>query len=365
MLAGIDTASVSVFPIRWRAKLRTQARPSVKRRTRMLLTSRILSPLWSGWTKDAATIFMLHRFTTPHLGIAGHDPQRLASHLAELRERRYHLCSLRELIARMDAGLPPLPKTVVFTVDDGYSDFADIGAPIFEHYDCPVTAFVATAFLDGHCWLWYDAVEFLVGVEQSGHLRLASLNGRTLAWDSHTQRRAQVAGLVEFLKTVCTSTVELVIQELQSVSRHGLPARPTPGFAAMTWSAARSWAGRGADFAPHSHTHPILARSAAERVEYEIATSWKRIREEIPTALPVICYPVGMPNDFTCREREIARASGLHAAISAFGGHCTLTSFQTDRFALPRISYEEEPSSFRQAVGGLERFKERIRMVLE
>lgn len=308
---------------------------------------------------------MLHRFEDSETGVHGHHPTILASHLEYLRKEHFHLSSLSDLIARLSRGEPPLSRTVVFTVDDGYADFLSVGAPIFERFDCPVTSFVTTGFLDGQCWLWYDAVEHLLGKDGYGSIRLKSLNGRQLQWSSSLERNLLAARFIEELKGVPTRVVEDVVTELVGCGLEDLPHQPPAPYAPISWDDARIWAARGVEFGPHTHTHPILSRCNEERARTEIITSWSRLRQEVPSAVPFFCYPVGMPSDFTNRERLIAAQAGLHAAVSAFGGHCTLKSFVRDPFALPRISYEQELGAFRQAVVGLERFKSVVRAVAQ
>ena len=51
---------------------------------------------------------------------------------------------LKDLIDKAIRGERFPQKAVAFTVDDGYFDFAEVAAPIFSHYDCPVTVFLVT-----------------------------------------------------------------------------------------------------------------------------------------------------------------------------------------------------------------------------
>src|ERR1700678_1914810 len=99
-------------------------------------------------TDTQATIFMLHRLPVPELGIHGHDLTPLLRILAYLRKERYDLISLGEMFRRLRAGVP-CKRAIAFSIDDGYFDHAHIGAPVFAEFDCPVTTFVTTGFLDG------------------------------------------------------------------------------------------------------------------------------------------------------------------------------------------------------------------------
>jgi peptidoglycan/xylan/chitin deacetylase (PgdA/CDA1 family) len=332
--------------------------PGLKAVARRVLGSRTVQPLWSPFTRDAAVILMLHRFADPDLGVEGHDPSALSARLEYLRRERFHLLSLDELVRRMAAGEAPQPRSVVFTVDDGYSDFARIGAPVFERYDCPATLFVVTGFADGECWLWYDAVEFLLGEEVRGDLSV-TVGDRSvhLRWNSDDERRRVVAGFIEVLKEVPGDVIPDVITWLSAARGVTLPSTPPPRSAPISWEEARRLSARGMQFAPHTHTHPILSRAGEARALREIRHSWERISREVPGAVSILCYPNGMPNDFGARERRLALVAGFRGAVRASGGWCSLRRFQEDPFAIPRTSYDSDPTRFRQSVSGLERLK--------
>ena len=106
-------------------------------------------------------IFMFHRFEHPDRGIEGHDPGSVRTFLENLRATGYELISLREGIRRLEGKDQPLKKAVAFTIDDGYADHAEVAAPLFAAFDCPVTTFVTTGFLDGELWLWWDQVRYV------------------------------------------------------------------------------------------------------------------------------------------------------------------------------------------------------------
>src|SRR5689334_9960024 len=125
------------------------ARRSLSRRLfRRLMALPALPEYLAGFTHSEATIFMAHRFCVPELGISGHDPQNLRAILSQLRRRRYDLISIEEIFRRLRER-EPLERAVAFTIDDGYYDVGQIAAPIFADFDCPVTVFVITDFLDG------------------------------------------------------------------------------------------------------------------------------------------------------------------------------------------------------------------------
>ena len=68
--------------------------------------------------------------------------------------------SLRELLRRLREG-EPFRHAVVFTIDDGYFDSARVAVPTFAKFDCPLTIFVVSGFLDRKLWFWWDRIQFM------------------------------------------------------------------------------------------------------------------------------------------------------------------------------------------------------------
>src|SRR5436190_14624982 len=90
-----------------------------------LLTFPGLARALSSLTNTHASVFMLHRFAVPDLGVSGHDPKALRRNLAHLRKAGYDLISLEDLLLSLRNG-EPLKRAVAFTIDDGYFDHAEI-----------------------------------------------------------------------------------------------------------------------------------------------------------------------------------------------------------------------------------------------
>jgi peptidoglycan/xylan/chitin deacetylase (PgdA/CDA1 family) len=80
--------------------------------------------------------------------VEGLDPAVLEKRLSYLRRHGYELVGLEELFRRLAGEGAPLRRVVAFTIDDGYLEHATIAASLFARYDCPVTTFVATGFVD-------------------------------------------------------------------------------------------------------------------------------------------------------------------------------------------------------------------------
>jgi peptidoglycan/xylan/chitin deacetylase (PgdA/CDA1 family) len=321
----------------------------------------LLAPL----RRRCATILMLHRFAVRDLGVRGHDPALLAQHLEYLRRRRYRLIGLMELVAQLDAGIPLQENSVVFTVDDGYADFAAMAAPVFAAYDCPVTVFLVTDFVSGRIWNWFDRVQWAFIHSRRSEIAIDVLGERvSLRWNSKAEAESQRIEMVERLNRISDAVKEGLIREVASMLEVEVPDDVPEQYRAMNWDQVRACARRGATFGPHTMTHPILSQVDMLRAEREISESWRAVRGSTDAAIPVFCYPNGTPADFSTREEEIVSRSGMTAAVSTIDGFLEFSHTGTarqDRFALPRFGYSEEKSRFVQIVSGLEAMRAGLR----
>ena len=132
-----------------------------KRAVTLSLNQRSVTRLLRNGLRDRCAVFMLHRFDCPDRGVSGHDPQVLHRTLGGIRAQGIEVLGLRGLFMRFHEGAS-LDGAVCFTIDDGYADHAEVAGPVFAEFDCPVTTFVATGFLDGLLWYWWDRIEYVV-----------------------------------------------------------------------------------------------------------------------------------------------------------------------------------------------------------
>lgn len=311
--------------------------------------------------RHCASIFFLHRFAVPDLGVRGHDPAILRRHLEYLRARKYRLMSLSDLIEHFEQNTPLDRHAVLFTVDDGYADFADIASPVFAAYDCPVTVFLITDFVSGKLWNWFDRVEWAFR-ESSRHTLNFDIAGEklTLHWQGVIEREQVGEIVIEKLKQVPDAVKEESILALAGALEVDLPEKVPSRDRAMTWDQVRQCAGKGATFGPHTVTHPILSRVDARRADAEISESWRAVTAATESSVPVFCYPNGTPADFSNREERSVQSAGMKAALSTIPRSIISTESGVkvaNRFSIPRFSYIEDKSPFVQIVSGLEEMR--------
>src|ERR1051326_1718705 len=132
---------------------------AIKRSALSVLIMPGATQVFRPFMRDRATVFMLHRFDGAPNG-RGYPIAALRRTLAWLRAHHFPLISLADLVDSLERGDTP-SRAVVFTIDDGYAEQATVAAPVFAEFDCPVTTFLTTGFIDGHLWLWWDRVDYL------------------------------------------------------------------------------------------------------------------------------------------------------------------------------------------------------------
>jgi len=335
-----------------------RSRP-LKETARAVLTHALLLPFWSLFGDGQATVFMLHRFSDPETGAAGHDPIQLAKQLAFLRRNRYHILSLSDLVSDLGTGSPGRLRRVAFTVDDGYADFARIGAPVFAQYDCPVTLFVVTGVVDGLCWFWWDRLHYAFEHTARREVEIEIEGERwSSSWSALQERRQLEARLIERLKWVDESAKLSLIDRIAADLAVELPSHPPPKYAPITWRDTKTLAPQGVDFGAHTVTHPVLSRTSDEQCRFEIAESFRRVKQETDAVTEIFCYPNGDSRSFGDRECQVLADVGAAGAVTAIEGFPTEQhgprGVDARRYRIPRYPLPGTHAEFVQVVSGLE-----------
>jgi peptidoglycan/xylan/chitin deacetylase (PgdA/CDA1 family) len=308
---------------------------------------------------------MLHRFNHPARGVRGHDVDALRVTLAWLRRERFQLLSLVDVFRRLQDGAPPLERAVAFTIDDGYADHAEVAAPAFAEFDCPVTTFIVSGFLDGTLWLWWDRIAYVFTQTSRASVEML-LGGASVryTWSGAPDRRTALLDFTERCKQVPEREKLAAIERLASALDVDVPATPPPEYAPMGWNDLRRVEQRGMRFGPHTVTHPILARTGDAQGRQEIAESWRRLSQEASAPVPIFCYPNGGLADFGAREIGVMRDLGLLGAVTGVTGYASMADFHDETRGscrVRRFAFPDELPGAAQYAGGFERLKAIIR----
>ena len=315
--------------------------------------------------RSRATIFMLHRFRAPDLGVhEGIDPVRVREGLEQLRKDRCEIVSLGEMFRRLNGAGGSLRGVIAFTIDDGYREQALVGGPLFAFYDCPVTTFVTTGFLDRTIWFWWDRIRYVFSRIKGERVRVR-LAGETLdlSWQNPLGLDGVVSTFIERCKTVPDQEKHAAIDDLARAADVELPQAAPLGCDPMSWDELRACEDRGMSFGPHTVTHPILARATDDASRREIEASWLRLSEQAKAPVKVFCYPNGRTVDFGPREMtELARL-GFDGAVAGTRGYATRVPPDDGaaRFQVPRMEYHADRLQVVRLVNGLEYLNVRLR----
>ncbi len=331
---------------------------------RLLYTAGSTGVFWP-LLRSRATIFMLHRFSSPEIGVKGHDQHMLRRVLAALRRERFDLLPLAAVLEDLATGQVRERPAVAFTIDDGYLDQAMVAAPAFAEFDCPVTTFVTTGFLDRHLWLWWDRIDYVFENTALRSISVPTAGGAgRYEWDDPIGRRAAYNHFTAMCKRLPDGAKGEAIDMLAEAAQVELPINAPLQYAPMSWDDLRHCERMTMAFGPHTVTHPVLSRTSDVQSRYEITESWSRLRAEAVNPVPVWCYPNGQRSDFTEREMRTLADLEFLGAVTGETGYASaraVRSSELERFCIRRFAYPDSVDEVRILAGGAERLKQIVR----
>ncbi len=297
--------------------------------------------------------------------VQGHDPVLLRKTLEQLRRERYTILSLEEAVRRLRERLGFPPRSLVFTVDDGYFDFAEVGAKVFAAFDCPVTVFVTIGFLEGTLWHWWDHIDYIIRQTKARALSLP-FKETTLALqlDDATDRALIAAQVALDCTTLSETARSDFVSALSIAAEVEIPTRPTPRYAPMSWEDTRSLEKQGVSFGPHTMSHPILNLTTEADAGWQIGESWRLLQQRVTRPLPIFAYPNG---DYSSREVELVAQTGLTAAVTTEQTYAHTEKFHAGKHGnlmIPRFSYPEYPNNVCLTAAGFTRVSAAVRRAL-
>ena len=302
---------------------------------------------------------MLHRMACRELGIGGHDPELLRSSLAFLQKHDFNLVTIDDIALAAINQEPLPPKSVAFTLDDGYAEQVEIATNIFSEYDCPVTFYVCTGFVNGELWFWADKIHFIVDSCNAEQLkRLVSLFPH-LEFEC-SEKPVVASQIIEYLKTCSLEKINKAIGSSSAAINITLPLNAPENYRATSWSKLRTIEKRGMTVGAHSYSHPILSNESDEVSKAEIERSTLDIKKHLQNPSKVFCYPVGREQDFSQREIDYVKSLGYLAAISSMPGSMDVRA-KKNLFSMPRFSFPDTREDFVQYATWIESFKSQFR----
>jgi len=326
-----------------------------------LLASRQITAIAERLFESGIPIFVLHRLAQKDSAVAGRtSPNYLRKCLDYLNENNYDFISLEHLILALQGKRTMPEKPVVFTMDDGYLDQAEIAAPIFLEYDCPLTFFVITGMLDQSLWPWDAQTSWLIESADDASLQSSvTLKKLGIDFDKYPGKRELRRAIQEALKRLGAEKIPDILHEIASDADITIPDTAPPAYQPIDWNIARKLEAQGICFAPHSVSHNILSRLEQRAAEWEIKQSWLTIESELNSPLKVFCYPNGRQMDFSDREIQILKNTGFLGAVSVTPNFIDQNSTTAidQIYSLPRIALPDNMIDFIQYCSWIETAK--------
>lgn len=323
----------------------------IKRLALSVVGTPVIGRLLASLRRNRCAIVMLHRFAgtegVPH----GHDPAFLRSVLANLRASGVRLIDLDDALESYALGLSRrrgLPPAVVFTVDDGYRDFATAGVPAFAEFDCPATCFVVPGVIEGRSWFWWDQIDWLLHRLQG---RAFTIEVGPDAWQveqtTPTRTPEWQGALCERMKAVTPAARVSVVEQLEHLVGEPCPRRAPSMYDVLSWDELRALERRGMRFGAHTMSHPVLSQCTPDEAQTEIFDSVARVRSELANPSQVFAYPYGKSEHFTPREGLLLQRADMRWAVTAEPGlvrsGLAEELGQDWNWRVPRFSFESRP----------------------
>ena len=324
-----------------------------------LLSSQPLLKVGDRYFSQFVPIFMLHRFKCHEYDLEGHDLSLLAYTLTILRKRKFNFVSVEDIAIAVREGRSLPPRSVAFSIDDGYWDHAEIPAQLFCHFDCPCTYFVVTGFISDELWLWDSKIDHLVLNASSARLKL--LPQRFPELGLNLENKSETAHKITFrLAELSLQEIEAALASMAQLLEVEIPEKAPEKYAATTWNRLRELERMGLKIAPHSYSHPLLSRETDECSLNEMKKSWLDVKTELKSPSNIFCYPIGRSVDFSKREMNFSEQLGFTGAVSALPPSVDITR-KCDLYALPRFGFPSTKHDVLQYATWIESFKNSLR----
>lgn len=327
--------------------------------------NRVAKTLFSRLRDHLVPIFMLHRMRDDGLAISGHDPEIVRSSLAYAKKHGYNFLSLDKLIECLISGNSIPPRSIVFTMDDGFYDQLIYGASIFSEFDCPVTIFLLGEFSAGVSWPWDYQIEYIIETTKKRSL-VFDVDGveREFLLDTPLGKKVARDLMRDKYKSTSTDLAVIGAANLAEALDVDLPQLPPERYRPIRWEEARQHEDKIVRFGAHSMRHTILAKQSTEVSRQEVMDSYNSINRELVNPSQVFCYPTGRPGlDFGEREMDVVKAAGFSAALSVQPSYVNSQRplSEHELFALPRFSLPNNLPDFIQICSWIEAAKEKMR----
>ena len=220
-------------------------------------------------------------------------PDTFAMHLRELKQH-FDLMDFSEWLRLRAAGEPLPRRACTITFDDGWHDNYEYALPIIKATATPVTLFAVVEKIGTEFQFWPNIISALLASNaltamQQQPLLARALNQAAAPADMHN--RESMAAVIKTLKQFSDADIFTALDEI-SWQQH-LSFELPRGL--MTWDEVRTMNNSGlVTIGSHTCNHKRLnAQLSNAEITHEIVTSKALLKQQIPTAADIFCFPNG------------------------------------------------------------------------
>lgn len=251
--------------------------------------------------------------------IGPYDPMLVSATPAEFEKqmswlaRHYSVVDVADIFNALDRGVKLPRRAVLITFDDAYPDFKTTAWPILKSLSLAATLFVPTDYASRpETPFWWDKLtasltltsQEMVTVDPVGELPLRTDE------DIRAANRILRAQFKLFPHADALAWLDDICKRLLP---EGVELRST-----MSWEDIKTLADDGVTMGAHSKSHPLLTHIPVECLRDEIAGSYGALRNVLPDALPIFCYPGGGQN---ATVEKVTAESGIRLGFATRTGH--------------------------------------------
>jgi peptidoglycan/xylan/chitin deacetylase (PgdA/CDA1 family) len=158
-----------------------------------------------------------------------------------------------------------------------------------------------------------------------------------MSWQLGSQQDSRLCRreLQHIYGSLSCQKAERFLEMLEAEVEAEIPINPPPEFSPASWEQVRQLEGACIRFAPHTHSHRILSQLPEDQARFELSRSLEVINTETRFGIPVLAYPVGLPNCYGFREMRLAESIGFTGAFTACNGYSALA--ESKRISWPAL----------------------------
>lgn len=165
-----------------------------------------------------ARILAYHSISTERVDPWTVSPQQLEAHLQYLHDHHFKVCSLSELVNRLEC-CENVTRCVCLTFDDGFVDFRSTTLPILQEWDVPATVYIVTGKVNGRSdWSHYASQRPLMSLHDLEMIATAPIE-ITVGSHSVTHQRLSMLS-AEQVRNELTTSLDWLKKHLSVIEAH-------------------------------------------------------------------------------------------------------------------------------------------------